>query len=336
MKKVIITVLVIVSCIAFASCSLVKRQVVSVLSQETYNTKLAESELTRSRSSVKIPFTRNYPDRLGCPVIRISVDGVELDMLVDTGCTVTWLYEGGISKMYGSLNSFFVNQGAVDYYREHLVSPEQSAKLSDDKVCKNLAELLKNYQISMTSDDETLGTLHLSNVKKYDGIIGMEYLQQYKRVTFDFINNYLILDDEPLSGSRIPMICDQARTCSIPFAYNGYTEYGLVDTGNYTFSPRNDFGKNDMDVSDIQFQAEYSLEFQGKIKKQPPRILSFNGIQIGGVTYDTIKGVYSNIWFSTYNTGAQQMLMKRNGLGCQFFRGHVIQFDFENSQFVLQ
>lgn len=64
-------------------------------------------------------------------------------------------------------------------------------------------------------------------------------------------------------------------------------EYGLLDTGNYTFSPRSNFGKDEIHY-DFKRSNDYSIAYNGKLKKRFPRILAFNNIKIGDIEYNNI------------------------------------------------
>lgn len=168
-----------------------------------------------------------------------------------------------------------------------------------------------------------------------DGILGQAFLMRYKYVTFDFTNNLLILDDEKIKGHSIPMILGEDNRVYISFLYNNMKEIGLIDTGSYTFTPRSDFGINEVHY-EFKYKEEYSFSYNGSIPKKIPMLLKFDNIVINNEIFNNIRGVYSNIWFSSYNKGAQKHLMEVNGLGCEFFRDYVIQFDYEHMEFTMQ
>ena len=52
------------------------------------------------------------------------------------------------------------------------------------------------------------------------------------------------------------------------FLYKGKKEVGLLDTGNYTFSPRNNFGK-DEDHYNFDFEVNDEI-LDVKLKKKAP------------------------------------------------------------------
>ncbi len=138
-----------------------------------------------------------------------------------------------------------------------------------------------------------------------------------------------------MPGSVLTFIKTDIQLNYIEFSYQGKKEYGVIDTGNYTFSPRSNFGKDEIQY-DFKRDTKYSVSYNGPVHKRFPCILTFNDIKIGNILYSNIKGLYSNVWFSTYNKGAQNELQFVNGIGCEFFRNHVIQFDYEDNEFIIQ
>lgn len=49
---------------------------------------------------------------------------------------------------------------------------------------------------------------------------------KYERVTVDYINNYIILNDEKLEGSEIPFLMTDNQEILINFTYKGQQELG--------------------------------------------------------------------------------------------------------------
>ena len=81
----------------------------------------------------------------------------------------------------------------------------------------------------------------------------------------------------------------------------------------------------DFDFTTSQDYSKYSTV---RVKKRIPKINNYSGIKIGDNEYSMIKGLYSNIYGSGFNKGAQLKLQKICNLGCIFFYDHIIQIDY--------
>lgn len=332
LKRISVIFLAVSLCI---SCSTPPKFIFEALANTKFNESLSKTELSRESKHNRYPFTMNYKSHYGCPIINIQIDNKVYTFLVDTGSERSWLYNAGIKKMYGSIKNFEDDHlnGYIEYIKRSnpAIIQGKSAKQIKDIYHKDLVNLhiVFNLETSLTK------FMYWPKNDNIDGVIGQDFMKKYKTITFDFINNFLVFDGDKINGSVLPFIKTEMEDVFIEFTYNGKKEYGFLDTGNYTFSPRSNFGKDEIHY-DFKRSDDYSITYNGKMKKRFPWLLTFNKIKIGSIEYNNIKGVYSNIWFSTYNKGAQNMLRFVNGIGCEFFRGHVIQFDYENNEFIIQ
>ena len=319
----------------FASCTSTPKFVFEALANTKFNESLSENEISRKQDENIYPFTLNYKNHYGCPVITIQIHDKLFTFLVDTGCERTSLYSGGIKKLYGSVEKFEDESldGYVKYIQES--EPERLKNKSTKQLKKMLHKDLVEFRIILTINYSLTNFIYWPKNDNIDGVIGQDFMKKYKTVTFDFVNDRFILNGDKIVGSVLPFIETEMEDAFVEFSYKGKKEYGLLDTGNYTFSPRSNFGKDEANF-DFKRSNDYSITYNGRLKKKFPWLLTFNDIKIGDIKYDNIKGVYSNIWFSTYNKGAQNMLRFVNGIGCEFFRDHVIQFDYENNEFIIK
>jgi hypothetical protein len=320
--------------ILFISCSTPPKFIFEALANTNFNESLSENEISRVKKQNVYPFTINYKNHYGCPIIKVKIDNKILTFLVDTGSERTWLYNSGIKKMYGSVAELEDNNlnSYIEYVKK--TNPEKIQNKSAKQIKNILHKDLIGFKIVFTVNHPFASFMYWPKEDNIDGIIGQDFMKKYKTVTFDFINNLLVFDGDKIKGSVLPFIKTDMEDVFIEFLYNDNKEYGFLDTGNYTFSPRSNFGK-DVPSYDFKRSDDYLITYNGKLEKKIPLILTFNNIHIGNIEYNNIKGVYSNIWFSTYNKGAQNMLRFVNGIGCEFFRNHIIQFDYENSNFII-
>ena len=336
MKKMFF--IIIYLCIFCISCETPKF-IKEKLSKTQFNESIAIQELSRPKNPNQIPFTLHSPYNYGCPVIKLDYQGKELFFLVDTGCTYSWINRTGIEKIFGSFDEF-LNMN-LDSYIEWIKtdSPNKIIDKTKNEIKKMYASQLEKMEVLTTNFfyfDLFYGNFfYKPGNKKIDGIIGQDFLTNKKNVSFDFINNIIYFNNDRLDGVSIPLFMGEANTPYIEFYYQDKKEIGLLDTGNYTFTPRSNFGKDNIHY-DFKNKKEFNIDYNGKVKKRFPLLLSFNDIQIGNIEYNDIKGVYSNILFSSYNKGAQTLLQYVNGLGCEFFKNHIIQFDWENNEFIIK
>lgn len=316
------------------ACASTQKFIFESLANTKFDDSHFEEELSRKGSDSEYPFSLNCRKNYGCPTIAISIDGKRLLFQVDTGSENNLLYNGGIKKLYGNVESMEEQylQNYIDYMKENF--PEKVKDQSEKQLRKMFHSSLTNFNINITIHNSFSDFIYVPQKKGIDGIIGQNFMKKHKRVTFDFINNLLIFDNERINGSAIPFIKTDYELIFVDFLYKDKREYGIIDTGNYTFSPRTDFGRDGFSF-DFKKNSDYSLTYKGNIKKRFPQILTFDGIKIGDVEYNNIKGIYSNIWFSTYNKGAQSLLCAVNGIGCEFFKNHIIQFDYTTNEFII-
>ena len=322
------------------SLSLNPGKMTEQLTQREFDSSKALDEMSRESTENRIPFTMNYVGSFGKPVIDLNEDGKHIYMQIDSGCTRSWFYKSFLEKMDVSEDQYL--EIILEEMKETL-QRDNPQILNDYPDDTELIKYLKkqwdsynfNYLANITYKDHSL---RYDTVLKtsYDGVLGAEYLLKYDRVTFDYVNNYIILNDEKLDGTAMPLYQSPADEFLIYIDYNGSKEISLIDTGNYCFTPRHDFGNGKQDYKIDDESSFYGVAFNGKVPVTPRVMRTYNGIKIGNVTYDNMKGAYSTIRGSGYNKGAQYHLMKLNGLGNVFFYDHIIQFDFVDKQFIIK
>lgn len=338
------------ACLLLISLMSSCKTVHEVLANRKFNNKIGVEELARPVSENVYPFTLDSEFGYGCPIVNFPLNGQDAYFLVDTGCPDKRIISNnGLEKLGYDVHDFQLNVALPIFMNSFVTLSGESKRLYEikdeqflEEMRTTMCEYMNKGSISLhfTDNQNNEWSYGFNRNMKNDGILGFAFLQQYERATFDFINNELILGDEKIEGNTVPLLIVQNQSGwtnhpFIKFTYKGKEETGLIDTGNYTFSPRSYFG----DGKD-EFNPDLIITFEDvektKIKKRAPIVHTYKDIEICGVEFNKIKGVYSTIWFSTYSKPAQISLQYVNGLGCEFFRSHVIQFDFENNEFLLQ
>ena len=304
------------------------------LTQRTFDPSKAIEELSRERTEKRIPFTLDYEWCFGKPVIDFDPEH-HIYMQVDTGFTRNWYYTSCLRKM-GLSDEDFMKEVIAEVRKNHTDVSE--AHPSDEELSNYLKKSWKNFNENYLAEawinDTNLRYDSVSN-QSFDGVLGQDFLMKYDRVTFDFVNNYLILDDEKLDGTAIPFVQTDNKEILINFTYKDQSELAMVDTGNYCFTPRHNIGdgKQDYDINDY---SKYGLSYKGKVPVTPRVMQTYDDIKIGHVTYNNMKGAYSTIRGSGFVKGSQIHMMKLNNLGNVFFYNHVFQIDYVDKVFIIK
>jgi len=339
MKNVFISILVL-GTLVLTSC----KTMYEVLANTKFNPDLAEQELQRAseEETLVYPFTLNHEANYGCPVVNYEIDGKSMLLMVDTGAPSSYISNKGLKKLGYNVRDFQVNEVLpvyVKWYDDPAVTEKYKRGTEKDieelrvRMCKDFSY---GFYVTFTDNLGNQWSYGSNNGSELDGILGQSTLEKFGRVTFDFKNNLMILNGDLTDGKAVPMKKNNLGHYFIEFNYKEKKEVGLIDTGNYTFSPRNNLGKKDPELSfneSLDFNMTYDSIKNYKIKRKAPVVHTFNNIEVCGVEINNIKGVYSTILFSSYSKGAQILLQYYSGLGCEIFRNHIIQFDYENMEF---
>ena len=304
------------------------------LTQRKFDEAKANEEMSRERTEKRIPFTMNFKWCFGKPVIDFDPEH-HIYMQVDTGFTRNWYYTSCLRKM-GLSDDDFMKEVIAEVRKNH--KDVSDAHPSDKELSDYLQNSWKNFTENYLAEAWMNNTpLRYNSVSResFDGVLGQDFLMQYDRVTFDFVNNYLILDDKKLDGTEIPFVQTDNKEILINFTYNGASELAMIDTGNYCFTPRHNLGDGKQDY-DIKDYSKYGLAYNGDIPVTPRVMQTYDGIQIGHITYNNMKGAYSTIRGSGFVKGSQAHMMKLNNLGNVFFYDHVIQIDYADKVFIIK
>ncbi len=304
------------------------------LTQREFDYSKAKEELNRERTDSRIPFTMNFYGCLGKPVLKVEGNN-DVYVMLDSGSTRNWFYYSLLEKINVTEDNFiqkvveYIKQNELELIKNHSSEKEVAQYLKNEWSNYNL-----NYLASVSFGDISLR--YDPNVSEtFDGVIGAEFLLNYDRVTIDFINQYIILNDEKLDGAALKMYQSPNDEFDIYFEYRGQPEFGMIDTGNYGFTPRHNFGDRNQQY-DINDYSNYGYGYKDKVPITPRVMYSYNDIKIGEIIYNNMNGAYSTIKGSGFNKGAQSHMMKLNGLGNVFFYNHIIQFDFVDMQFIIK
>ncbi len=311
-----------------------------VLADRKFDKSTGINELNREPSNDSYPLTLDFDGNYGCPTVKYTLNGVPLFFCVDTGAASSTITDSGLRKLGYDVTEF--QNKLLPSFAEYIQTEEEiigrlnsGDKKTAGKIRKKMLRFFKAGGIFHIQIDGKSWDYGLKFDSKIDGFLGEDFLRQYKTVTFDFKNNLLLLDAPKIEKNIIPFEITEFSHLVININYKGNAEPAIIDTGNYTFSPRNDFGKNTVQKFDYSQLTSKGFIENYKIRKKAPFIHSFSEIKIGEEEFNGIKGIYSTVWFSTYTKTAQIYLQYISGLGCEFFRDRILQIDYENMEISL-
>ncbi|MBR5954343.1 MAG: hypothetical protein IK021_02835, partial [Methanobrevibacter sp.] len=251
--------------------------------------------------------------------------------LVDTGYTSTFLTKEGLKcffldeqeMLHTLLNDYYLTKWNMKYEEKNY----------SDALIQHFFEDIKSGRYVPTFSSQNF-KIDYNNKGLVHGIIGQNFLKEYNRVTFNFVDNTIRFNDEELkNGSIIPFKSyvnrSEIEAIFIQFENSEKKEWGQIDTGSPMFTPRNGIKKKSFSY-DFNIKTEFSMYSEKKIKKTIPRIITFSEIRIGDIKYHEIKGIYANIFGSAFNVGAQIKMQEVSNLGCCFFYNHILQIDYDD------
>lgn len=333
MKKEILLLIIIFE-ILLCSCKVTKE----VLASNKFDNKIGEEELSREIKENVYPFTINSKICYGCPIIKYTINGEDALFYLDTGSEYNAITNKGLETMGYNIYDFqvsllplFIKNYGLD--NSLIEEVKNGNKKIINKLRKKLLKSFKYgnaYLVKLNGEQWAYGRMLNS---KMNGILGYPFLRKGKYVTLDFKNNLLYFESTKKEDNIIPMHFNDYNHLEINFTYKGATEIGIIDTGNYTFTPRNDFGKeNTVPITTPNDMGSQEYIKNYRLKKKIPIIHTYDDIEIGSETFNKIKGRYANIWFTGYDKNTQIFLQSTNCIGCEFFNNHILQFDFNNME----
>lgn len=303
-----------------------------------------QADFQRESDENTFLFTLNYPYSVEKPVIKVVIGNQELFFMCDTAQSNSTLFKSGLEKLFGTLDSFYMTMKDqyIDYKKSKGVSLSgESIKTISRNMEKELQDgsVVFTYTLIFTiaGDDISCPFSIIPSVsptdKLIDGIIGQDFYSQFKSVLFDYNQRIIAFNVPPITDTSIPMQRDIFGIYRIQFLLNGQNEVGLIDTGSNVFVIRSDFPAPPQNMSE---QEQVNLVFNNQPRKTLPKLLSFQEISIGNVTFHDIEGRLGSDRSLKMNVQARNLLSTVNTLGYPFFQGKAIQLDYENSVFRIQ
>ena len=321
-----------------------------------------QAELSRywDWGSHTIPFTLSYPGAERVPVVAVELNGQTYHFLWDTGYTKSTMFKSGIEKYFGSLESWAeytlptyiqLLEAQGEFVPEEL-SPKEE-KLLAKQLTKEAKDWNSRYSFTVTitiAEHDGSGAVVQSQdfpfkvsctdspvFKVLDGIVGMDIMETFGKVTFDYQQKIILLGGKEIEGREL-FAERHGGTFLVPIITNGMEEQATVDTGAADFIvPANWQKKIATATSPKQEMQELFDQGQSKgynYKFSMEKTISSDNhqIHIAGLQYTGIRPYkVSNPFIKA--TPSTKVSLERPLLGYPFWKDRIIQLDFESNIF---
>ena len=270
-------------------------------------------------------------------VVKHNLDG-EFDyyMMIDTAATVNILFEKGMKKMLCKNFDIYQERFKQAQY-EYTYKPKNNIPEKKDEninVIVNGNSIITGNQNNNNTNIYNGEIINKPLIKKQmqfmidpygvfstntennyiDGILGVNFLEQYNNVVFDYKNKTVKYNTKPISTNVIPMKKID-RLYYIPFSIGKDVFWGLIDTGNTCFLISED---SKLLTKDLTSYTDY---------------ITVEEVKIGNLTYDNLQALFASHIKYNGNTRSKEYIKYKYILGYPFFKDHIIQLDFENNVF---
>ena len=308
------------------------------------------------------------------PTIKLPIDGQEYVFLLDTGVIKSIMSNKMAQKLIGD-KKIDVSEEAYKENLEKLLDigvsflkeqPEYSS-FSDEELLEIAKEkvkpkngfylTLRNFyfankyieEIKLHSDTDY--DEYIFDSSKIDGILGIDFLEKFDIVIFDYKNKRIYFDCEqkikrnlvkmyhPIEDKINPIFNDlkskeedlgikvkSFQSAFIPIMLNDEERYFCMDTGNVT------------SAAIIYAETEDELK-ESEINKNDTignPTYFYKTLRIGNKKYKNVKCcyfTYPGIVALSGEIHKKNEEFKANFLGHDFFKDKIIQFDFKNKTF---
>ena len=251
---------------------------------------------------------QNYAEILGAELPLADTKG-EIHFSTTLSHIPTIKYKLGKEELFFVVDSASVSNWLLGTEAVKKVVPKDLYQAS------RKVNMKSSYRMSFATDG--MGFLMDSNYifsavlknSPYDGFLGLAYLEQYKNVVFDYQNNTITFNQEPICDNELPLYKNQNQNMwYTTFECNGVSSNALVDTGCFSVFV------NKANVKATVGEDEIINVRLGNVE--------INGFSIAAnktliTNEDAKNGIYKN----------------ENILGYPCFKDHVIQLDFEHNKF---
>ena len=299
-----------------------------------------QNDVARPADAHTIPFTLDFPDLECLPVALVHVSGThgasaDLFLLCDTGFQHNVLTKRGVEKLYGRWET---------YKRKVLFS----AYLRNKKILEDTLSLYqkRRFYHQYCREFDSLTIKHRTDVALFflapnedglfldglDGVLGQDFFQSYKTVTFDYIQKVLLLDAARIVESGIPLTKDFRNRLLVPCHIDSSDEMGMIDTGCDALVLRDDIGKSDFVLTDEDIAFIETGDTPPARAAERPIV----SVYLATFFYEAVRARHSFDARVVASDWSRRYTSKVSLLGYPFFKDHIIQLDFDNNEFLMK
>lgn len=297
--------------------------------------------------TIKIQYETEFPS------MDLQIGSKKFRFLLDTGSAKSLIYFNVIKELEIDKTDFFndfmefkIADESVDDVIDQIKKMNRTFAVADNSVLKRMPAIyfdFDNLRINNTPV-ETVRFYFYRNTDKYitsaldvDGILGMNFLSNFKNLTIDYPNKIIYLNSKKCNiKNKVPIeknddieklgIQDNLLYLNLQIenVYHTFT----IDTGGLAefilISPENDseMQESEINANDDIFHPTYF----------------YKSFKIGNKDFKNIQTCYSSFpgVITIFQNNERWTENKINCLGQSFFKDHIIQFDFENNTFGIE
>lgn len=316
-------IVIIISCLLFVSCVKTNAKTqpyFEVKDGHAYVSPELADEIVRFRNELplsdlksgSIPFIQATPVWKNNPFVHLLLGDTSYVFAIDTGMPYSVIFTAPSSIMRGDSFGTVGSTSCVVQIGENLIA--------------------LNFRMMPDSTHEW--GIDNASETGVDGILGINFFEQFNNVVFDYNQNLLLLNQPPISSNALPVIYAAGFGALRPLlqiTVDGKNEIGLIDTGAYSVLIREKFGDGNWDFPLEELKK--SWKDKTPVELQPNRQTVLKNVQIGDVIMHDIPAEYWDSNNTTTNDWARRTTKYVNFFGTDMWKGHVIQLDLRNDLF---
>lgn len=166
-----------------------------------------------------------------------------------------------------------------------------------------------------------------------DCIVGLQFFGNCDNIVIDYLHQVIEVDTKLLNGTVVLMKkIPEFDLYETQILINGIKQSAIIDTGSEKFVARKNYNKKNSELSDTE-KLNYMQNYHGRPRSFPWfRIVS---VSFGAIKKNLVAYKSTNILMHCTND-TRKLGCVYNFLGYPFFCDTRIQFDFKNSQFIIE
>ena len=282
---------------------------------------------------IVIPFTYNSDEYM--PVFTMSnSDGVKLRLCFDSGNSCCFISKKGIEKVGSNekeMESCIFKQLLEKYpeQKESFLRKKAKKMIKEGKCGWTFDSLIKdNYKVENRYFQYRSNFIKETNI---DGLIGLSFFGDCKNVVIDYVHQIIEIDAKTLDGHKCQMTkVPDLNMYKTQIEIDKIKQDAIIDTGSKQFFLRKGYKRLDT----MTEEQKIDFIFNGYAWPSFPCVHTVL-VKVGSLEQE-LSGYYATNIFAEGSSSFDRIGSVYNLLGYSFFKDHRIQFDFKNSQFIIE